>query len=67
MTVYEKRPWWQDPYRRAWLGESAICGCAWVEDRTPGSTDCVLVECPIHAAATKAHIERCERTRPKPR
>ena len=49
-----------DDFKRNFTGDTAQCGCRW--ERQPGLGD-VLVQCPIHDAATRAEIARFERQR----
>jgi len=50
-----------DKYKRRQVGADGFqCGCRW--ERRSGYGD-VLVECPIHSAATQASVDRFERER----
>lgn len=50
-----------DDYKRRKIDQNTYqCGCRW--ERWPRYGD-VLIECPIHAAATKADVDRFERDR----
>lgn len=49
-----------DSYRRREVSPGVYqCGCHWVRSDLFGD---ILIECPIHAAATEASVRRFERT-----
>ncbi len=49
-----------DSYRRVFVGDVAQCGCTWRRDAAWGD---VLVECPLHRAATEVRVAGFERDR----
>jgi hypothetical protein len=53
-----------DDYKRREVSPGVYqCGCRWERMRTIHASGDVLVECPIHKAATRASVEKFERER----
>lgn len=54
-----------NPYGRREVGKGVYqCGCRWRRDSRRGD---VLVECPLHAAATRAKVKKFERLLQRPK